>query len=127
MKLLAVFIGGGLGSLARYGMGSFVSYMSWTNPWGTLISNVLATGILLFILGQTANEIHTLSPRNQAIIALVTVGFCGAFSTFSTFAADTIQLYQTHGLLWAVCNVTANFICCIAIGIWMWQWGSARG
>jgi fluoride exporter len=79
MKLLAVFIGGGLGSLARYGMGSFVSYMSWTNPWGTLISNVLATGILLFILGQTANEIHTLSPRNQAIIALVTVGLLNLF------------------------------------------------
>jgi CrcB protein len=127
MKLIAVFIGGGLGSLARYGMGSLVSYMSWTSPWGTLISNVLATAILLFILGQTANEIQTLSPRSQAVIALLTVGFCGAFSTFSTFAADTIQLHQTQGILWAICNVSANLICCMAIGLWMWQWGAARG
>jgi len=127
MKLFAVFIGGGLGSLARYSMGLLVSNMSWASPWGTLISNVLATAILLFILGQTANEIHSLSPRNQVLFALLTVGFCGAFSTFSTFAADTIQLHQTEGILWAVCNVCANLICCIAIGIWMWQWGAARG
>ena len=55
MNALAVFIGGGLGSLARYGVGWGVTLVGWTTPIGTLISNVLATALLLLILGQPQN------------------------------------------------------------------------
>ena len=118
MNALAVFIGGGLGSLARYGVGYGITAVGWTTPISTLISNVLASALLLFLLGQAANASESLSPRNHALFALLTVGFCGAFSTFSTFAADTIQLFQTHGWAWAVGNMLANLILCIGVGYW---------
>ncbi|HBL37778.1 MAG TPA: fluoride efflux transporter CrcB [Flavobacteriales bacterium] len=120
MNALAVFIGGGLGSLARYGVGWGVTLVGWTTPIGTLISNVLATALLLLILGQAANTTETLSPKHQAMFALLTIGFCGAFSTFSTFAADTIQLFQSQGWAWATANILSNLILCMAAGYWAW-------
>lgn len=121
MKLLAIFLGGGAGSLARYGLGALVTKCGWASPLGTLLSNVLATGLLLWILSLAASETFGIDPKASPWFALLTIGFCGAFSTYSTFAADTVQLYDAQGWLWAAVNVAANLVLCLGVAAWLWH------
>tara|TARA_B100000575_G_C23032878_1_gene594619 strand:- start:791 stop:1024 length:234 start_codon:yes stop_codon:yes gene_type:complete len=58
--------------------------------------------------------------KTQPLFLLLTVGFCGAFSTFSTFAADTLALHASHGPLWSITNVLANVIMCLILGAVVW-------
>ena len=120
MNFLAVFIGGGLGSLARYSLGLGISKLGWLSPWGTLASNVLATALLLTLMVQASAGAAGWPAKSQPLFLLLTVGFCGAFSTFSTFAADTLTLHTSHGLAWAIGNVLTNVLLCLAVGYFIW-------
>ena len=59
-------------------------------------------------------------PAKSQPLFLLDGGVCGAFSTFSTFAADTLTLHASHGLAWSVANVLANVLLCLAIGALVW-------
>ena len=120
MNFLAVFIGGGLGSLTRYCLGLAISKLGWLSPWGTLASNVLATAVLLTLMVQASTGAAGWPVKSQPLFLLLTVGFCGAFSTFSTFAADTLTLHTSHGLAWSMTNVLANVVLCLAVGAVVW-------
>lgn len=120
MNLIAVFLGGGLGSVTRYALGLAIKRLGFMAPAGTLASNVLASALLLGLLAMYANESGGAVKSNPWLL-LWTVGFCGAFSTFSTFAADTIALFQTHGLMWSVGNIAVNVLLCVAVGWWIWS------
>lgn len=90
--LVLIFIGGGLGSVIRFGLGKWIS--SWhtsTFPYGTLGVNVIACLALGWIIGL-ADHKNLLSDSTRLFW---TVGFCGGFSTFSTFSAETISLVQS--------------------------------
>lgn len=90
MLLLYLAVGGVLGTLARYGLGSWV--YSWAGsalPWGTLLINVLGSFVLGFVV--RASGALSISPELRG---LVTVGFCGAFTTFSTYTLETVILAQ---------------------------------
>lgn len=80
-----VFLGGGLGSLARYLLG--LALPARVFPLGTFCVNVLGC---LFI-GYLA---ATLARDNAALRALCITGFCGGFTTFSTFSLDIVQRWQ---------------------------------
>jgi CrcB protein len=102
MNALYVFIGGGLGSLARYGIGIISThFFTHTFPFATLISNVLACLILaittVFFIQKGAYE-NWLQP-------LIVTGFCGGFSTFSTFGHETVQLIQLGNPILAILNI----------------------
>lgn len=120
MNFIAVFVGGGLGSLARYTLGLGINKMGWLSPWGTLASNVLATALLLTLMLQASTGGTGWPSKSQPLFLLLTVGFCGAFSTFSTFAADTLSLHASHGLAWSVTNVFVNVFLCLAVGGLVW-------
>ena len=89
--MVAVFIGGGLGSLAGYGLARWLNVAGGlTFPVGTFLANLLACFIMGLILGLAAQRMD-FSPVMRLFWA---VGFCGGFSTFSSFSYENLLLVQ---------------------------------
>jgi CrcB protein len=88
-NLLLVFVGGGFGSVLRYVFGKFLNSPQNGIPYGTFAANILGSLLIGIILGMAA--------KNQSIshsqTLLLATGFCGGFTTFSTFA------YENHVFL----------------------------
>jgi|TARA_B110000967_G_C18855991_1_gene547255 CrcB protein len=88
-QVLLVFIGGGFGSVLRYLLGKYLNNSETGIPYGTFTANILGSLLIGLILGFAIKN-DTLS-SNQTI--LLATGFCGGFTTFSTFA------YENHVML----------------------------
>jgi len=86
---ILVFIGGGFGSVLRFVIGKYLNSTETGIPYGTFLANILGSLLIGIILGLAAKN-STLS-QNQTI--LLATGFCGGFTTFSTFA------YENHVFL----------------------------
>lgn len=110
MKFLLVFLGGGLGSLARFYVSIFAERFAGHFPYGTLISNIAAS----FILGVVAG--HLLGIQNNNLRFLIIIGFCGGFSTFSSFSFETFELFRSAQVSQAFINIFGNTILCL-IGV----------
>jgi fluoride exporter len=109
-QLLLIFVGGGLGSITRFVLGkSIQGQFLRTFPFGTLGVNVLASLVLGILVGMFEAKTLT-NPNYRTFIA---IGFCGGFSTFSTFSNDTLQLIQNNRLSEALLNVLLNVVLCI--------------
>lgn len=108
--LVLIFIGGGLGSVTRFGLGKWIS--SWhtsTFPYGTLGVNVIACLVLGWIIGL-ADHKNLLSDSTRLFW---TIGFCGGFSTFSTFSSETISLVQSGLHVSGGLYVLASLVLCL--------------
>jgi CrcB protein len=111
-NLLLVFLGGGIGSISRYGISFFVkSYFNNSFPFATLISNVLSTLILALALGVFSEKVA----ESQGLRMLIVIGFCGGFSTFSTFSFETVELIRSGNTLFAIANILISVASCVAI------------
>jgi fluoride exporter len=109
-ELLLIFFGGGLGSVVRFTSGKWIN--SWHTqhfPFGTLAVNIAACLILGFTIGL-ADHKQIISPSARLFWA---VGFCGGFSTFSTFSAETITLLQNGFHLSSVLYVIGSLVFCV--------------
>lgn len=109
--LLAIFIGGGLGSLSRFGLSIWLINHSKNLPVGTLVSNILASTLLGLVVWLLVPKLGT----EHWLVMLLGVGFCGAFSTFSTFSLETVQLLQFGQWFWAAMNILISVISCLLI------------
>ena len=99
---IAVFIGGGFGSISRFGVSKLMQqYYSGNLPVATFISNIAAT-IILAVLVYYFTEKEILNTPAKAFLI---TGFCGGFSTFSTFSYETFELFKNDQPLWAMLNV----------------------
>lgn len=107
---LAVFLGGGLGSLCRYAI-SKISIPYWTGfPTQTLAANILASALLGFLTAYFLLKTDT----SQSYKLFAATGFCGGFSTFSTFSLETFQLLQNGRYGLAILYVLLSVTICVA-------------
>ncbi len=89
--LLYVAVGSAIGGMSRYLMGGLIQrLLDTTFPAGTLLINISGSFLLGAIL-RYAIETPTLSPE---IRAFLTIGFCGGYTTFSTFSYETVALLE---------------------------------
>jgi len=88
-QILLVFVGGGFGSALRFIIGKYMNSTETGIPWGTFTVNILGSLLIGIILGFAVKN-NTLSSNQTLLLA---TGFCGGFTTFSTFA------YENHVFL----------------------------
>jgi len=97
MSSLWVFIGGGVGSLCRYYTGIWLGH-GGQFPLGTWIANILSCIILGILLAAASRQ--WLAPEYRFLLI---TGFCGGFSTFSTFSNEMLQMLR--GGMWSMAAV----------------------
>ena len=113
---LLVFIGGGLGSAARLGIGAFMNrYVNAIFPWGTLCVNVISSFILGLLMAGLMYKTNANTEQQRLLIG---VGFCGGLSTFSTFSIELFNLLKNQHFILAGVNILASVIVCL-IAVWM--------
>ena len=110
---LAVFVGGGLGSMARFGMTRLLLLLEVRGifPWATLASNLISTALLAWFLLRWQDQFQ----GRDAIKAFIAVGFCGGFSTFSTFSYENFLMLRSGLVGYAIANVVVSAVAGIVL------------
>ena len=105
---LAVFVGGGTGSVVRFAISHLVARLALksTFPWATLSANLLATALLAWLVMRY----QVLLPGKETERALLAIGFCGGFSTLSTFSLESFQLLRDGLYGYAALNIAISVV-----------------
>lgn len=112
MTYLAIAIGGAAGAVCRYVVDFAVSQRTTgAFPWGTWLVNVTGSLLLGAIAGLTVESERALWQVG------VTSGFCGAYTTFSTYMHETVQLIDRRAWWEAAWNLTALAVGVAAAGL----------
>lgn len=107
MPLILVFIGGGLGSAARYGISALgIRWWGAVFPWPTLVINVLGS----FLMGALVGWFSRLGDAHQDARLFLATGVLGGFTTFSTFSLEAVLLVKRGEWLWATGYVSASLV-----------------
>ncbi|GAV20715.1 CrcB protein [Mariprofundus micogutta] len=111
-QLLAVAIGGAAGAVMRWLMASGIQKMAGGGfPWGTFAVNAIGS----FLLGFLFVWLIERSTASELVRLALTVGFLGAFTTFSTYSLESIRLLQEGALALAFGNVLGQVIICLTL------------
>lgn len=110
--LVAVAVGGALGSVGRWQLGRALSAALPGLPAGTFAANVIAGLVIGVVTG-----VGSATPLPERTRLLLAVGLCGGLSTFSTFSNETFQLAESGNLGGAALNVAANVVACL-LAVW---------
>lgn len=105
-QLLLVFIGGGFGSVLRYLLGKYLNNPESGLPIGTFTANILGSLFIGIILGLAAKN-DTLTSNQTLLLA---TGFCGGFTTFSTFAYENHMMLKSGDFMSFAVYTIASFI-----------------
>lgn len=115
MTYLAIALGGAFGAVSRYWVYNFfVKNVAGKFPWATLTVNI-AGSFLIGIAFVVLTERAEIGPEWRG---LITVGFLGAFTTFSTFSMDVIGLVEQGDIAAAISYVLSSVVVCI-IAAWL--------
>lgn len=119
-QLVLVFIGGGFGSVLRFIIGKWLNSNQSGIPYGTFLANILGSLLIGFILGYALKN----NSLNQNQTLLLATGFCGGFTTFSTFAYEN-HLFLKSGdfTSFAVYTIASFIIGFLAVFLGMWLAG----
>lgn len=111
MNYLYVTAGAAIGGALRYWLsGAVYKFLPETFPYGTFFVNFLGSLILGFVMFYF-NERELIS---QELRLFLTIGFCGGFTTFSTFSLETFNLLKNSEFLLGFGNILLNVILCLA-------------
>ena|SRR5436190_14296045 len=106
--VVAVGAAGFLGAIARYGVEGLVSERTTSAfPWGTMVVNVTGSLVLGFLFAALIEGRIVVSPWLRTA---ATVGFVGAYTTFSTFSLETFRLFEDGAYLLAGVNAVGSLI-----------------
>ncbi len=115
-KIAYIAVAGALGTLARYGFLVLFQRQGYTGlPWGIFFANMLGA----FLFGFIWAALEERGVTNENLRAFALVGFMGAFTTFSTFAFENVQMARSSEWGWFATNMIAtNFggLVCIYVG-----------
>jgi CrcB protein len=111
---LIVGIGGFVGAVARYVIGTWLTeHFGTAFPWGTLLINISGSLALALFIGWFARQID--APAQLRL--LFAIGFCGAYTTFSTFAVDTVTLAEGGKWLASIGNLLLTNVLCLLAAV----------
>lgn len=94
-QLLMIFLGGGLGSALRFLISKGLNSETAFIPFGTFSINILGSFLLGLILGYASRS----EMFNSNIVLFLSIGFCGGFTTFSSFALENHALLRNGDYL----------------------------
>jgi CrcB protein len=110
-NILIISVGAIIGASLRYFLAQYAArVIPSTLPYGTFIINITACLILGFFLIWTSEKV-IVDPRWRLLVA---IGFCGSYSTYSSFGFETFALFEKGQWLAAAINVTATNVLCFA-------------
>ncbi len=110
--VLIVALGGALGTVCRYALSLAALAISRELPWGTIGINVLGSLVIGFF--GTLTLAHGRYPLPEGARLFVMIGFCGGFTTFSSFSLQTLDLLRGGAVLRAALNVGLSVALCLA-------------
>jgi len=109
---LWIALGGALGSVARYWIAVWAMPLSRGMPWGTIGINVLGSLVIGFF--GTLTLAAGRHPLPETARLFVMVGFCGGFTTFSSFSLQTLDLLRLGAWTRALLHVVLSVLLCLA-------------
>jgi fluoride exporter len=117
MSYFWIFLGGGLGSIARFaGSGYIARHFGESFPWGTMLVNVTGSFIIGFFATLTDTEGRWLvAPSARQFLM---IGVCGGYTTFSSLSLQTLNLARHGEWFRAGVNATLSFVLCMA-AVWL--------
>jgi CrcB protein len=112
-----IAIGSALGGAARYWCSGIAArWIGETFPWGTLIVNIAGSFVIGFIAAATGPGGRFFLPSLARQFAMV--GFCGGFTTFSSFSLQTLTLMNDGEFLYAGTNIVISVAACL-LSVWV--------
>lgn len=115
LNYILVSAGAAIGGALRFGISSYIQRnISVIFPYGTLVVNVVGS----FILGMIMFYLNDKELIGSELRLFLTVGFCGGFTTFSTFSYETLNLFRDSEFGLAIYNVLLNVVLCL-VGIYL--------
>lgn len=114
-QILVIMLGGGLGAVARFIVsGTITEKFSGNFPYGTLTVNVVGS----FVMGFLAMWLVEHLGLNPLLRLAIFVGFLGAFTTFSTFSMETLNLFEEGLALRALLNMFVS-VSLSVLAVWL--------
>lgn len=114
-QILLVGLGGFFGSALRYGVALWSQKWIEGFPGGTLLVNLIGSLLIGLLVGLSLKQ-------GQQGYSLLAIGFCGGFTTFSSFALENIRLIKAEQWTLAIGYASVSLIgavACCAVGIWI--------
>ncbi len=109
---LWVALGAALGAVLRVGLGIWLP--AGRLPWGTIAANILGSLLIGWLIGRLGG----ITAENARLQALLVAGFCGGFTTFSSFSWQTIELLQRGQVGWAIGHGVGSVLIC-GLATWL--------
>ncbi|HEX5999364.1 MAG TPA: fluoride efflux transporter CrcB [Hyphomicrobiaceae bacterium] len=117
MMYFWIAVGSALGGMARYFFsGVAARVIGETFPWGTLIVNITGSFIIGLFFTLTGPDGRLLV--SPTLRQFVMVGFCGGYTTFSSFSLQTLNLIRDGEMVLAGTNVVASVLLCM-LAVWL--------